>query len=182
MVLRNGWATVTEIKAASQMLRKKIKVWLVGNGSQFTSIFSPACILSEFGNEFGNKNAVNVLLDQQHFQLLQPLFSDKSPCDDKSFGGTESPTTVKNETQAQGPSTSNFNQSESQVNPPLVKSIKRNSEHLVSTKSKKRKLENKETPSPEEKTIHIHQENCKSTPDQSNKPTPCTQNPTLVDI
>ena len=79
MVLKIGWAAITEIKASSQILKRKINVWLVGTGWETSpNMFSPSCILSPFGNEFEGNDPINVLFNQQHCQLLQPLILGKN--------------------------------------------------------------------------------------------------------
>ena len=53
-------------------------MWSVGTGPKPSqNIFSPTCIQSQFGNEFEGNDQINVLLSQQHFQLLQPLIHVK---------------------------------------------------------------------------------------------------------
>ena len=54
-------------------------MWVGGSGREASpNIFSPTCILSQFVNEFEGNDPINILLNQQHFQLLQPLFPGKN--------------------------------------------------------------------------------------------------------
>lgn len=70
MILHNGWATVCEIKTASAMLRQKINVWLKVPKANSSLSVSSGCTLSQFGSEYTDKPPINVLLENQHFQLL----------------------------------------------------------------------------------------------------------------
>ena len=72
MILGNGWATASDVKAASVFLHRKIYVRLKVS---YQASFQPVFYLTSFGDEFYNKPSINLLLNNQQYQALQPIIT-----------------------------------------------------------------------------------------------------------